>query len=64
MPRFTSEWSAKDVQNAPIGVHFVGGVGGLTLQVRDSQNPHDPRPASWVLRVYVGSKKRNLGLGK
>ncbi len=64
MPRFTSEWSAKDVQNAPVGVHFVGGVGGLTLQVRDSQNPHDPRPASWVLRVYVGSKKRNLGLGK
>lgn len=64
MPRFTSEWSAKDVQNAPIGVHFVGGVGGLTLQVRDSQNPHDPRAASWVLRVYVGSKKRNLGLGK
>lgn len=64
MPRITKEWSAKDVQNAPSGVHFVGGVSGLTLQVGNPSTGTSKRPASWVLRVCVGSTRRNLGLGK
>ena len=63
MPRITKELSAKDLKNIQVGTHFVGGVGGLTLDVKPSKSK-DLRPAaSWVLRVYVGSKRRNLGLG-
>lgn len=39
------------------GLHAVGGVSGLSLQVT-------PRGArSWVLRVVVGGKRREMGLG-
>lgn len=63
MPRITKELSNKDLKNIQAGTHFVGGVGGLTLEVKPSESK-DIRPASsWVLRVYVGSKRRNLGLG-
>jgi integrase len=63
MPKIKKELSARDLKNVPVGVHFVGGVGGLTLHVKPGGSDHDRRPASWVLRVYVGSKRRNLGLG-
>lgn len=63
MPRIKKELSARDIKDAPVGVHFVGGVGGLTLHVKPGSNDRDRRSASWVLRVYVGSKRRNLGLG-
>jgi integrase len=63
MPRIKKELSARDLKDAPIGVHFVGGVGGLTLHVKPGSPDRDRRSASWVLRVYVGSKRRNLGLG-
>lgn len=39
------------------GLHFVGGVAGLALQV----NERGAR--SWVLRVQVGDKRRDMGLG-
>ena len=39
------------------GFHFVGGVAGLALQV----NQRGAR--SWVLRVQVGDKRRDMGLG-
>lgn len=39
------------------GLHFVGGVAGLALQVTDSGT------RSWVLRVQVGDKRRDMGLG-
>ena len=39
------------------GLHFVGGVAGLALQV----NQRGAR--SWVLRVQVGNKRRDMGLG-
>ncbi len=42
--------------NTP-GLHFVGGVAGLALQVLPSGG------RSWVLRVTVGSKRRDMGLG-
>ena len=39
------------------GLHAVGGVSGLSLQV----TPRGTR--SWVLRVMVGGKRREMGLG-
>ncbi|HEY2560761.1 MAG TPA: integrase arm-type DNA-binding domain-containing protein [Caldimonas sp.] len=39
------------------GLHFVGGVAGLALQVTPSGT------RSWVLRVQVGNKRRDMGLG-
>ncbi len=39
------------------GLHFVGGVAGLVRQV----NQRGAR--SWVLRVQVGDKRRNMGPG-
>ncbi len=58
MPRETKELSALAVSksNTP-GLHFVGGVSGLVLQI----TPADSR--SWILRVRVGGKRRDMGLG-
>ncbi len=39
------------------GLHFVGGVAGLALQVAETGT------RSWVLRVQVGNKRRDMGLG-
>jgi integrase len=39
------------------GLHFVGGVAGLALQVLESGG------RSWILRATVGTKRRDMGLG-
>jgi integrase len=39
------------------GMHFVGGVDGLALQVLPSGG------RSWILRMMVGTKRRDMGLG-
>lgn len=39
------------------GLHFVGGVAGLALQVLPTGG------RSWVLRMTVGAKRRDMGLG-
>jgi hypothetical protein len=39
------------------GIHFVGGVDGLALQVLPTCG------RSWILRVTIGGKRRHLGLG-
>lgn len=39
------------------GLHFVGGVAGLALQVSASG------ARSWVLRIQIGDKRRDMGLG-
>ncbi|MBC7734698.1 MAG: integrase arm-type DNA-binding domain-containing protein [Bacteriovorax sp.] len=39
------------------GLNFVGGVAGLALQVAPTGS------RSWVLRIMVGDKRRELGLG-
>jgi integrase len=39
------------------GLHFVGGVAGLALQVLPSGG------RSWILRVVIGGKRRDMGLG-
>lgn len=58
MARKAKELSALEVGrlNTP-GLHFVGGVAGLAMQV----TPSGAR--SWILRVMVGGKRREMGLG-
>lgn len=58
MPRLAQERSALEVKRlrAP-GMHAVGGVPGLYLQVL----PTGAR--TWVLRVMVGGRRRDMGLG-
>ena len=58
MPKKAIELGALQVtrKTAP-GLHMVGGVAGLGLQV----SPTGAR--SWVLRVMVGGKRRDMGLG-
>jgi len=58
MPRKATEKSALEVSRLTVpGLHFVGGVAGLAMQVQ-------PRGArSWVLRFSVAGKRREMGLG-
>lgn len=58
MPKKAPELSPLAVNRltAP-GLHFVGGVAGLALQVLPSGG------RSWVLRARVGDKRRDMGLG-
>lgn len=58
MPRKAKELPALVVSrlNEP-GYHRVGGVSGLILQVTKSG------ARSWVLRVYVHGRRRDMGLG-
>ena len=58
MARETTEMSALAVGKiSSVGYHFVGGVSGLVLQVSKSGTK------SWLLRVLVGGKRREIGLG-
>jgi len=58
MPKKAKELSAVEVQRLTAqGLHFVGGVAGLALQVLPTGG------RSWVLRTKVGSKRRDMGLG-
>ena len=58
MARKARELGSFQVQNLKEpGLHFVGGVAGLALQVLNSGG------RSWILRVMVGTKRRDMGLG-
>ena len=58
MPRKSSELNALAVSRlTEPGLYFVGGVPGLALQVAPSG------ARSWVLRMTVGTKRRDMGLG-
>ncbi|MEZ5617204.1 MAG: tyrosine-type recombinase/integrase [Rhodocyclaceae bacterium] len=58
MARKAKELTAIEVKglNTP-GLHAVGGVAGLALQVTDRG------ARSWILRAMVGGKRRDMGLG-
>ena len=58
MARKTKELSALEVGRIKqSGYHHVGGVAGLVLQVARGGTK------SWLLRVLVGGKRREIGLG-
>ena len=57
MPRRAKELSAIELRRLTAGVHAVGGVAGLYLQVSEGAG------RSWLLRVTVGTKRREIGLG-
>lgn len=58
MARKTTELSALEVGRlSTAGYHHVGGVSGLVLQISKSGTK------SWLLRVLVGGKRREIGLG-
>jgi len=58
MPRKAKELSAIEIKNiSDEGLHFVGWVSGLALQVTPS------KAKSWILRIVVGGKRRDMGLG-
>lgn len=58
MPKKAKELTALEVARlAAPGLHAVGGVAGLALQVKDSG------ARSWSLRVMVGRARREIGLG-
>lgn len=58
MPRKSPELSAVLVRRLrKPGLHAVGGVDGLQLQVKDSG------ARSWILRVKIGDRRPDIGLG-
>lgn len=57
MPKKAKELTAIEVKRLAEGVHAVGGVPGLCLQVTANNG------RSWLLRATVGTKRREIGLG-
>ncbi|MDR3369579.1 phage integrase central domain-containing protein [Rhodoferax sp.] len=57
MPKVAKELSAVELKYLPPGAHAVGGVAGLILQVTPTGGK------TWILRVRVGKKRREIGLG-
>ena len=57
IPKRAKELSPAEVRRLGTGLHAVGGVAGLALQVSDAGG------RSWILRVRVGEKRREIGLG-
>lgn len=59
MPIIAKELSALEVKRLNTdGVHFVGGVAGLILQISNGGSAK-----SWLLRIRVGGKRQHIGLG-
>lgn len=57
MPKRAREMGALEVSRlAAAGLHAVGGVPGLYLQINGSAK-------SWILRASVGNKRRDMGMG-
>lgn len=57
MPKRAKELTPIEVKRLGEGVHAVGGVAGLCLQVTSDAGK------SWLLRTVVGTKRREIGLG-
>jgi len=64
MPIIAKELSAIEVKRlVSPGMHAVGGVAGLLLQVRKPTRPDGPIPRSWILRVMSAAQRQLVGLG-
>lgn len=58
MPKLAKELSALETKRlSDPGMHFVGGVPGLILQITDAGTK------SWILRTRVDGKRKHFGLG-
>lgn len=57
MPKRATELTAGQVRKLPPGIHAVGGVAGLVIQVKPSG------ARSWLLRTTIGGRRRAIGLG-
>lgn len=57
MPKRAREMSPIELKRLGAGLHAVGGVAGLHLQVGVGGG------RSWLLRTMVGAKRREIGLG-
>lgn len=57
MPKRAKELSPIELKRLAPGVHAVGGVAGLCLQVAEGSG------RSWLLRTMVGARRREIGLG-
>ncbi len=57
MPKRARELSPIEMKRLSPGVHAVGGVAGLCLQVAEGAG------RSWLQRAMVGTKRREVGLG-
>jgi len=62
MPKIARELSALEVKRLAksVGFHAVGGVRGLHLDVKRAAAGS---AASWILRIKVGDRRPDLGLG-
>ena len=64
MPKIARELSALEVKGIKTaGMHAVGGVPGLLLQVRLMEGTTVPSARSWILRVRLGNERIHMGLG-
>jgi integrase len=64
MPRSARELKPLDIQRlVSPGRHHVGVVPGLCLQVRSPTSTSQRRCRTWVLRIVVAGKRRDIGLG-
>lgn len=64
LPKIAKELTAIQVKRLiKTGMHAVGGVPGLLLQVRNPAGSALPASRSWILRTRLGSERINMGLG-
>lgn len=64
MPRVARTLTPIQVRrlNKP-GMHAVGGVAGLVLQVGRDESGRATASRCWILRTHIGGKRRSVGLG-
>ena len=64
MPKIAKLLSSVEVNRLNrVGWHAVGGVAGLLLQIRKSTQKGGSLSRSWILRIYIGNKRKPIGLG-